>query len=173
MRPASELAPEVREDLLRRAWYIHDAAWFTATREELGIEMANRLNHRAVHTVGFAEARRLARALDVNTIENVPGMIEFIAAGDSVYVGPSLMEMETRQMDSDSYEIHVTRCFVADHITRAGMADSYECAVFDRVGAWHEALGLPLAPGQLPAVQCAKAANRECRKRLRVEERTR
>ncbi len=168
MRPASELAPEVREDLLRRAWYIHDAAWFAAVREELGIETANRLNRRAVHTVALAEARRLAKAADTGSVGTLRAMLEFIAAGDNIYVGPRLMEMEARQVDERSYQVHVKNCFVAEHIARAGMAESYECAVFERVASWHDALGLPLAPGQLPPMQCVKAANQECRKVLRL-----
>jgi len=51
---------------------------------------------------------------------------------------------------------------------KAGLSDSYECAVFDRFGGYHEIAGLPLEDGQLPAVKCATAQGRECRRVMRA-----
>ena len=169
MNQDSKLTPEVREDLIRRAWYIHDAAWFAAVRTDFGIEAANRLNHRAVHTVGLAEARRLARALGTPAASDLERVIELVAAGRDVYVAPPLIEMETTQLDDRSYELRVTTCFVAEHIAKAGMAAEYECAVFDRVDAWHEGLGIPLAEGQLEPAPCAVANGGECRRVLHIQ----
>jgi hypothetical protein len=77
------------------------------------------------------------------------------------------MEFGLEIVDERTYEVRLERCFVHESIVRAGLGDSYICAVFDRIHGWHEGLNLFLAeaPQGLP---CARAAGRECRRRLRV-----
>jgi hypothetical protein len=93
-----------------------------------------------------------------------------LESGRELYVAPPLIEMEARAIDESSYEIRVSRCFVAENIQRAGIAEAYECAVFDRVAGWHDALGLPLTDGELPAQRCAFAQGRECRRVFAVRQ---
>jgi len=168
MNETGELSEGTREDLLRRAWYSHDARWFAAVAQEFGMEAANRLNRRVVREVGQVEAGRLAKALGVQQASSVAEFLDFLEAGRQLYVAPPLIEMDVRQVDGERYEIAVTQCFVAQNIQRAGIAESYQCAVFDRVQGWHDALGLPLA-ASLPPARCAMAAGRECRRVLAVE----
>ena len=160
------LSTEAREELIRRAWYIHDAAWFAALRARLGVDVANALNHQAVHAVGLAEARRLARRLGVTGVSDLDQLVDVIAVGKDVYVG-DLMEMQTTRLSERAYELCVRRCFVAEHIAKAGLSEDYECAVFDRVAAWHEALGMPLTAEPARA-RCAVANEQECRRQLQV-----
>lgn len=163
-----EMTVEAREELLRRAWYIHDAAWFAAVRQESGIETANRLNKQAVRAVGVMEARRLARAIGGDPAGSLAEVIDFMRIGHAVYVTPELMTLSMQPAGEDSYEVNVERCFVAEHIAKAGMAEVYECAVFDRVAAWHEAIGRPLAQGQLAPSRCAMANGGACRRVLQL-----
>ncbi len=162
MTETTSLSNETREDLIRRAWYSHDARWYAAVAEEFGFDAANRLNRRIVRAVGQVEAGRLIRALGVGPAAGLPEFLPFMEAGRQLYVAPPLIEMEVRPLDDKSYEIAVTGCFVAQNIQRAGIAESYDCAVFDRVQGWHDALGLPL-DGDFPPRPCALAEGRECR----------
>lgn len=157
-----------REDLIRRAWYAHDARWYAAAAAEFGLEAANRLNRQAVRALGHVEASRLARARGQVPGSTVKDVIEFLKEGISVYVPPPLMEVNFIPIDGESYEVQVASCFAATNIQKAGIADAYECAVFDRFEGYHRMMGLPLEDGQLPASRCAMAEGRECRRLLRV-----
>lgn len=164
----SELPPDSREALLRGAWYAHDARWFAAATAEYGIEAANRLNRAAVRALARVEASRLARALDAGPSASVDAALDLLRAGLDLYIGPTLMDMDLRRVDDSSYEVTVNDCFIARNIQKAGIADTYECAVWDRVQGYHEALGQSLADGQLAAVPCARARGQECRRILRT-----
>lgn len=161
------LPDEVQKDLLRAGWYAHDARWYAAATEEIGIEATNRLNRRAARAAGRAEARRLAAALGVEKVGTLPQFLEMVEAGRTLYVPASLIDMTIEPLDDETYRVSVSGCYVSQNIAKAGVADVYECAVFDRMEGWHEALGLPLA--EAPAAEtCAKAAGRPCVRMLRV-----
>ena len=164
------LTPQAREDLIRRAWYAHDARWFAAAAAQFGIEAANRLNREAVRALGHVEAGRLARALGVSAAGNIEDLIGVLETALDLYVPPPLMEVSFAPVDGRSYEVRVSQCFAAANIKKAGIADSYECAVFDRFEGYHNVMGLPLADGQLPSASCAIAAGRECSRVLRIRE---
>lgn len=170
MTGQTNLTQEVREDLIRRAWYTHDARWYAAAAAQFGIEAANRLNREAVRALGLVEARRLAQALGRSPADSIDHLLGFLETALEVYVPPPLMEVAFDQVDGQSYEVRVSRCFAAANIKKAGIEDAYECAVFDRLEGYHAVMGLPLAEGQLPPAQCAMAAGRECRRVLRVDE---
>ena len=161
MRNHHQLAPEAREDLISRAWYSHDARWFNAVAEEFGMEAANRLNRKAVRATGAVEAKRLQATLGLGQIGSVPAFLEFMDAGRDLYVAAPLIEMTIRPLDERSYTVEVGRCFVADNIARAGIAETYQCAVFDRIQGWHDGLGFPLIE-DVPAAGCAIAAGKPC-----------
>lgn len=166
---SSQLDPKTREDMIRRAWYSHDARWFAAVAAKDGIEVANRLNRAVVRAVGQVEAGRLARALGKQRAESVEEFLEFLQGGLDLYVAPPLMNMDIRQIDDRSYEVTVNDCFVHTGIEKAGIAATYECAVWDRVQGYHEALGQSLEEGQLPATTCVRARGQECRRVLTIK----
>lgn len=167
MTASSPLTQEQRETLLLGAWYSHDARWFNAVAEEFGIEAANRLNRRAVHALALVEAHRLAKTLGLGPAPDLPAFLAFVDHIRDTYVPSSLSEMEVTVVDDRTYEVEVTKCFVAGNIVRAGIAESYECAVFDRLHGWHEAAGLPLSE-PFPAIRCPVAQGGRCRQLLRV-----
>lgn len=167
MQASRQLTPEEREELLRRAWYSHDARWFSAVAREFGIEAANRVNREVVREVGRIEAGRLLRASAAQPGESLEAFLDFLRAGLDLYVAPPLMEMTFRKVDEDCYEVSVGECFVASNISRAGIAGSYECAVWDRVAGYHDALGQALEAGQLPGSTCMKATGGSCSRVIR------
>lgn len=166
---STDLDAKTREDMVRRAWYAHDARWFAAVAAEYGMEAANRLNRAAVRAVGQIEAGRLARALGKQRAENVEEFLEFLKSGLDLYVAPPLMDMDIRKIDERSYEVTVNDCFVHTNIAKAGITDAYECAVWDRVQGYHEALGQSLEDGQLTGAICVRARGQECRRVLTIK----
>jgi len=165
----TELDPKTREDMVRRAWYAHDARWFAAIAAEFGMETANRINRAAVRAVGQVEAGRLARVIGAPQTPSVEGFLEFLHRGLDLYVAPPLMDMTMTKVDERSYEVAVNDCFVHTNITRAGIDGTYECAVWDRVQGYHEALGQSLEEGQLPPTTCVRARGLECRRVLTIK----
>jgi hypothetical protein len=166
----NELDGATREDLIRRAWYIHDARWFALVTAEFGMAAANRINRQAVRAVAEAETGRLVRALGQPEIESLEQALWVIDRGRDVYVAEPLMEMEYRKIDDRSYEVALRNCFVSTNVAKAGIADRYECAVFDRLFGWHKALGWPLSEQSIPTTTCAKARGEECRRVLTLAE---
>jgi hypothetical protein len=168
MPETRELSADQRETLLRRAWYGHDGRWFAAVAAEFGLDAANRVNRRALRAATVGEMRGVAKATGV---EKAADLDEFLAAFDvaaSVFVPRSLMEFEVERVDERSYEVSFQRCFVHENITKAGIAEHYVCAVFDRVAGWHEALGLPLSE-EPPALPCAMARGNGCRRTMTIQ----
>ncbi len=163
------LDAETEKDLLRRCWMWHDARWFAAVAGEFGMEAANRINRKNVRALGQTEMRRLMKALAVDRVDDLAEALELYAAGRHLYVPLSLMDAEVGAVTPDSYEVVFRRCFVHENIVRAGIADTYDCAVFDRIQGWHDAWGLPLAE-DLPVRTCALAAGQQCRQRFAVRQ---
>ena len=169
MDTMNTLPAETREDLIRRAWYSHDARWYMLVAREFGFEVANRLNHAAVRAIGELEATRLARATGTSPARSVDDFLAFMDGGRQIYVAPPLIELAARKTSEHEYEIDITRCFVAQNITKAGIGDQYECAVFDRVQGWHNALGIPLAE-EPPATHCPAIRGAACHRSMTIRE---
>lgn len=165
-----DLPVDVREDLIRTAWYSHDARWYNAVAVECGIPAANRANRRAIRDAAAVEARRLHRAIGSPPIASIDDFLAFTDEGRDIFVGP-IIELSTVPRGPDTYEAEVTRCFAADQITRAGLANSYECGIFDRIQGWHEGLNLPLAE-DVPSTLCHLANGNRCTRILRLAPRT-
>jgi hypothetical protein len=161
------LADECEKDILRKCWYSHDGNWFRAVAQEFGLEVANRLNRQVIRAQGKVETLRLMKALGISQISDVEEMIRFVDTSVRLIVG-SLMEFEIRALDDRSYEGIFHRCFVHENIVKAGVAQSYVCAVFDRLQGFHEAANLPLTE-EIAALPCAKAEGRECRRVLSIQ----
>lgn len=163
-----ELTKEERETLLRRGWYGHDARWFAAVAAEFGIDAANRLNRKALRTTTVGEMRAIAKILGVDRATNLDEFLAVFDVAASVFVPDSLMEFEVERLGRRSYEVSFQRCFVHENTMKAGIADKYVCAVFDRVAGWHDALGLPLTEEPI-GLPCAKAQGKDCRRVLTIQ----
>ncbi len=155
-----KLSPQQREELLIKCWMSHDARWFTAVAMNHGMPAANRANQAAAREVGKVEARRLARALGLGPVTNAA---DFLLAQE-VFIGllgPDLLDYDAVQTGDDGWRIEIKRCFAFDNVSRAGVADQYECGILPRVQGWLEGLGLPYE--MTPALgKCLKAQGQEC-----------
>ena len=163
-----ELDASAREALLRRTWYWHDARWFAAVATEFGMDAANRINRAIVRALGQMEMRRLMKARAVDRVDGIGGALNLFAAGRDLFVPASLIESSVSPAGDRAYDVTISRCFVHDNIVRAGIAEAYQCAVFDRIAGWHDTWGLPLVE-EPSAGACAMAAGRPCRQRFAVE----
>ena len=162
------LSDEKEKELLRNCWYSHDARWYMAVAQEFGQEAANRLNKRVCRALGKAEMHRLARTLGLAEPTTVQELAQVIEAAFRVFAPPPLTQLEIRVVDDHSYEAWLKHCFIHDNITKAGIAESYICAAYDRIQGWHDALGLPLAQ-EPPTLPCAKVQGRECRPVIAIQ----
>jgi len=153
--PASE-----REALLIKCWLSHDARWFTAVAQEFGLEVANRLNKIAAHELGKVEGRRLTAVLPLPPVKSLDDYLLFQEMGISL-LGPDLLRYQILKINDHTFQMPVSRCFAFENVTRAGIADQYECGILPRVTGWLEALGIEheLIP---PLGKCLKAQGKEC-----------
>ena len=154
------LSPEEREALLIKSWMAHDARWFQAVAMAFGLEAANRVNQAAVHEAGKAEAKRMTRALRLPPVVTLD---DWLLTQEAIIglMGPDLIDYGIVPTGDDSYELRVERCFAHEQVTRAGVAQQYECGIMPRLTGWLEGLGLgyEMTP---PLGKCLKAQGLDC-----------
>ena len=154
------LAPEEREALLLKCWMSHDARWFAAAVLAGGMELANRLNRMAAREEGKAEVRRIAGALALPPVRSADDWL-LVQEALIGLLGPDLLDYRASKQTDTACRVSVDRCFAYDQVTRAGVAEHYECGIFERVAGWLDGLGVPheLSP---PLGKCLKAQGRDC-----------
>ncbi|MBW8010513.1 MAG: hypothetical protein FVQ83_04615 [Chloroflexi bacterium] len=163
-----QLTASKRETLLIKGWMSHDARWFGAAAQELGMQVANQLNQIAAHDVGEVEARRIVRTLQLPAVESLDDylLIQEVFIG---LLGPDLLKYQIERINGSAFEIHIKRCFAFENISRAGMTDDYVCGILARITGWLDALELDynLDP---PIGLCLKCQEKECVYRLSFEQ---
>lgn len=155
-----QLTASERESLLIKCWMSHDARWFMSVAAEFGMAVANRLNQIAAHGVGEVEASRIARALQLPPVNSVDDYL-LIQEIFITLLGPDLLDYEVKKTSDHSLQMRVCRCFAHENVTRAGIADQYECGILARVTGWLDALDLEheLEPS---LGKCLKVQGQEC-----------
>ncbi len=156
----SRFSPEQREALLTKCWKTFDSRWFMAVAMTYGLEAAWRLNQTVTHEVGKVEAVGIARALQLPPVAT---MDDFLVLQE-MYIsllGPDLMDYAIVRTGDDEFRIEIQRCFAHENVTRADVADQYECGIFARVTGWMEALGVQYE--MTPSLgKCMKIQGSEC-----------
>lgn len=156
----ARLSPVEREELLLKCWMSHDARWYMAVAQQFGLQAANKLNRAAAREEGKVEARRAMRALGLEQPASVRDCIvlqDVLAA----LLTRDLVEYDVEMVGDDALRFRVGRCFAHENVTRAGVADQYECGIFGRVAGWWDAFGLPYGLEPAPE-RCLKVQGREC-----------
>jgi len=150
-----------REELLVKSWMSHDARWFNAVAKEFGLEAANRVNQIAARDVGKVEGQRAGRDLGVGPVTSAAACLRALDELVSAFGGPSLLAYEAEADGEAGATIRVQRCFAHDNVTRAGIAERYDCGIFARVEGWLEGLGCA-ASVTPPLKGCLKAQDLPC-----------
>lgn len=136
-----ELSFSKQKELLIKGWMSHDARWFMAVAERLGVEETNRLNQKVCRELGKVEMKRFMKALGISSPKNIPEHIGINDAAISLY-GPDLIEYEIKVLNHRSYEMHIKRCFAHENVVQAGIEDQYQCGILARVQGWIDTQGL-------------------------------
>lgn len=128
--------------LLVKNWMTHDAMWFGNAVNEVGIETANKLNRAAVRSMAGIEARRILRILGMEGVTNFEEMRSFFDGASALVLG-DFMDFSWKWHPADfsvTFEWH--SCFAHDGVTMLGVADDYECGIFERIYGWMDTLGV-------------------------------
>ncbi len=140
--PAGSLDKEQLRQLLIRCWMTHDAMWLGGAVQTVGIETANALNRAAVRMTAATETRRLRRLIGLSAVEDLDDVRWFFEQALSVFIG-DFMEFDWEwSAASDEMRIDMTRCFAFEGVTRLGIADTYECGIYERIYGWLDELGV-------------------------------
>ena len=158
--PLSSIPWEEQQRLLIQGWMGHDARWFMAVSQQLGVKAANRMNQSVARSVGVAETRRLMKALGIPEAQNLQEYLAYQETGIALY-GPELLKYKIEVVDPDAFRIIAQRCFAHENVVKAGIAEEYECGIFARIQGWLEAHGFQhkLDP---PLGKCLKVSGAQC-----------
>ena len=138
---AGKLSPAEREELLVRCWMAHDARWYMAVVGEFGLEAGSRLNVVAAREAGRAEARRMMKALRLSPPATAREALVAQEAIGGVLV-PGMVDYRATLTDERTVEMRIDRCFAFDQVSKAGVAQVYDCGIFARLGGWWDAFGI-------------------------------
>ena len=153
--------------LLLRNWMTHDAMWFMNAVRSLGIDKANELNRAAVRGMAAVEAKRLCKILGVSQVGTPDEMRQFFDTAIELVI-PDFIEFSWKWApDNRSVRFEITKCFAHDGVIRLGVADAYECGIYERIYGWFDALGVAYTVTP-DVVRCTMHHDGECVRDLRV-----
>ncbi|MCP5029015.1 MAG: hypothetical protein GY929_22305 [Actinomycetia bacterium] len=158
---------EELHSLLLRSWMTHDAMWLANTIREVGIERANKLNRAAVRDMAAVEAKRICRLIDLDAVRSFDDLRRFVEAATDLVI-PPFMDFNVEWSATDnSMQFEVTKCFAFDGVTMLGIADDYECGIYERIYGWLNALkvGYEAFP---PGDHCLKHRIGQCLRRITI-----
>lgn len=135
-----KLTAEQREEILRDNWNSHDARWYLKVAQELGFDVANRLNHIVIRSMGKTEMKRLAQAVGAEKVRDVQELLEVFDLMMELYFPQQVYRQRIEH--KKRFRSTVAKCFVAEMVLQAGAADVYDCACAARFEGWLAALGL-------------------------------
>lgn len=129
--------------LVQKGWLTHDAMWFAHSVSRLGIEAANELNRGAARAMAAVEAKRVRKLAGIDEIRTHHDLRRFFDAAIAWVIPAEVMDYEVRWADDDrAVRFEITRCFAHDGTTLLGVAERYECGIFERIEGWLDGLGV-------------------------------
>jgi len=168
---AHYVQPEPAElrSLMLKGWMTHDAMWFATTLARHGIDETNIMNRTAVRSMAAIEAKRVAKLFGLpRPVATPDGLREFFdRAIESVI--PDFMEFHVQWApDNTSVTFRVTSCFAFDGVSALGVADRYECGIFERIHGWFDALEVTYTETPETAL-CTMPRTGSCARTLRFD----
>ncbi|MFX1376310.1 MAG: DUF6125 family protein [Promethearchaeota archaeon] len=131
------------KELLVKCWMTHDGAWFHSCYNELGIEVANKLNKAAIRNLSVIEVQRVKKVMGMERepIHTFEQLKAFIHNAFSVLKG-DFMNFIYSFPEENCMQWEMNRCFAHEGMKRIGISDQYECGILYRVSCWLDALGI-------------------------------
>ena len=137
-----KLTPEVREKILRDNWHSHDARWFLKVSQELGFDVANRLNQITLKSMCKTDMKRILQATECHEINTVEDFVVVATIGADLYFPPPILEVDIKAIDKESALVTITRCPTFEEVKKAGIVGLYECTCWIRFESDLEACNL-------------------------------
>ena len=143
METAVELSTEEIRSLLSKGWMTHDAMWFFAAYQDLGIEKANKLNLSAISLMAMIETKRILKAIGMEneTFDSFEKIERFFEGARSTVI-PEWMDFTWEKSGENSFRWQWHSCFAYDGIKRIGAIEKYRCGVMLRIQSWINVLGV-------------------------------
>lgn len=135
----AKLTATQRQEIMRQNWISHDARWFLKTAQELGFDVANRLNHIVIRSMGKTEVKRWAQAVGLQGVKDIGQVVGVFDVVNKLYFPEQVYCL--RVLQENFFVGVVSRCFVAEMVRQAGATNLYECACAARFEGWLEACG--------------------------------
>ena len=132
-------------DMIATCWRGHDGQWFLKAAAECGLEVAMRLNERAIASLGRLELRELRRVAGVSSLDTVEELAEWYRLVRHLFGGWGQPERTLAVVDADTLVVEQERCFGELIAERSGYghlrAGEYPPCLgwLERQRAWGEA----------------------------------
>lgn len=157
-----------REELLRKCWLSHDALWLYTVVERFGPEAANDLNKRVCRSIGQTEMRRLMRLAGISEVRCREDYLQLFRLAEGLFVPSTSLAYAHESLNDGSERWTVQRCFAHEGLSRMDLLDSIQCAIWERVEGWLDAMGVSyeIRP---PLASCYRLLGQECQRSIFVE----
>ena len=138
-----KLSLDTQKFILQICWAQHDAQWYLKLISEIGIDDANILNQKVIHSMGKIEARHVLNALNIQkgTINTIPEIFKIINTMMELII-PKIMKFEFIVLSDKEGIGLVKRCFIWKMVQKAKGESTYKCACNFRHRGWLEAIGI-------------------------------
>ncbi len=142
MRPNEiKLTTEQKEKLLRNIWLLHDGRWFLKSAEQLGFDVATKLNLAVVKSIARTEIRQLLAETGFGEVRNMRDLQALMEIAAYLYF-PEEHKYEFEIVDNNTFVGHVLECYVYKMVSKAGTTAIHQCAAKLRFDSWCQAMGL-------------------------------
>jgi len=133
------------KELLSKGWMTHDAMWFAACYQQLGIVKTNELNLSAVALMSGFEVARIRKAIGMQDVEidSFEKLCCFFERAMDLIL-PEFMQAEFGFPGKNviRWKWKKDQCFAYKGLKRIGALDGYRCGVMYRIECWLRALNV-------------------------------
>lgn len=133
---------QIRE-FFSKGWMTHDAMWLYHCMQELGPEMANKINIASVRSMSLVEIKRILKLMGRNS-EPVQTFDELKEIIDTTYklILPEFMKLYYGFPEKNLFRGGFHECFAYEGMKKFGMIGVYQCGILERVKGWFDGLGV-------------------------------
>jgi len=133
------------KEIFSKNWLTHDAMWYGSCMQELGPEMANKLNKTAVRLMAGIEIKRILKLMGKPKEFSVETFNELADIIDTAFrlVQTSFLTFDFSFPEKNLLRGCFNECFAYEGVKKFGLIENYECGIVERVKGWADGLGVP------------------------------